>query len=229
MADYTKNTSWVAERGVDSDPALLDAEFDELQTVSATKVDLDNASVQTMLGHLAVPAGATGSQVMRKSEIDTALALKANLASPTFTGTVVVPVASDTASPTQKTYVDTLLATKAPLASPALTGSPTINGLAAATTADVASAVAAQHSRAWSAPARSSGAVYTNSTGGDMEVLLHTTVSGLGSLVILVGGFTIASVSGAATNITTTFTVPNGFTYQVNAASTTIHKWSELA
>lgn len=42
----------------------------------------------TMTGPLNVPAGATGTQVPQRQEIDTALALKANIASPTFTGTV---------------------------------------------------------------------------------------------------------------------------------------------
>lgn len=43
----------------------------------------------------------------------TALDLKANLASPTFTGTVVVPLAVGATSPYQKSEVDTLLAAKA--------------------------------------------------------------------------------------------------------------------
>jgi len=61
------------------------------------------------------------------SDINTALATKAPLASPTLTGTPKAPTAAQGNNSTQiatTAYVDTGLATKAPIASPTLTGAP---------------------------------------------------------------------------------------------------------
>ena len=61
-----------------------------------------------------------------KTTIDSSLALKANLASPTFTGVVTVPTPVNSTDATTKTYVDTADALKAPLASPTFTGTVTV-------------------------------------------------------------------------------------------------------
>ena len=83
------------------------------------------------------------SALATKSYVDTANALKANLASPTFTGTVAgitksmvglgnVDNTADSAKPVS-TAAQTALDLKAPLASPALTGTPTAPTAAAGT------------------------------------------------------------------------------------------------
>jgi hypothetical protein len=81
-----------------------------------------------MTGFLEVPANASGNQVPRRSEIDTALALKAPLDSPTLTGIPVAPTAvagSNTTQIATTKFVTDADNLKAPLASPALTGTPT--------------------------------------------------------------------------------------------------------
>jgi len=58
--------------------------------------------------------------------INSSLALKAPLESPTFTGTVTVPTPSGNTDAVTKGYTDTGLALKAPLASPTFTGVVTV-------------------------------------------------------------------------------------------------------
>lgn len=58
--------------------------------------------------------------------INSSLALKAPLASPTFTGTVTVPTPSGNTDAATKAYVDTGLALGAPLSNPTFTGSVTV-------------------------------------------------------------------------------------------------------
>jgi hypothetical protein len=144
-------------------------------TVSATElgyVDGVTSPIQTQLSalstadstHAALTQNVHGiadtAALATKSYVDTADALKANLASPTFTGTVAgitksmvglanVDNTADSAKPIS-TATQTALDLKAPLASPALTGVPTAPTAAAgtattqvATTAFVGSAVSA--------------------------------------------------------------------------------------
>lgn len=71
-----------------------------------------------------------------KTAIDGFLALKADLASPTFTGTPAAPTATAGTNTTQvatTAFVTAAVAPKAPLASPALTGTPTAPTAAAGT------------------------------------------------------------------------------------------------
>jgi hypothetical protein len=58
--------------------------------------------------------------------INSSLALKAPLASPTFTGTVTVPTPSNNTDAATKAYVDTGLALGAPLSNPTFTGNVTV-------------------------------------------------------------------------------------------------------
>ena len=102
-----------------------------------TKVSTHNSATTNVHGIADTSALAT------KSYVDTANALKANLASPTFTGTVAgitksmvglgnVDNTADSAKPIS-TAAQTALDLKAPLASPALTGTPTAPTAAAGT------------------------------------------------------------------------------------------------
>lgn len=96
-------------------------------------------------GDVSSVAGRTGDVVLTKADVgltavdntsdaskpvsgatQTALDLKANLASPTFTGSVTVPAPSAGGNPTTKTYVDAAVAPKANLASPTFTGVVTV-------------------------------------------------------------------------------------------------------
>jgi hypothetical protein len=100
-----------------------------------TKVE---KSGDTMTGALSVPAGAAGTQVPQRQEIDTALTLKANIASPTFTGTVggitgamvVNTPAGGIAATTVQTALNELDTEKANLVSPTFTG--TVGGITGA-------------------------------------------------------------------------------------------------
>ena len=106
-------------------------------TATDTKVSTHTAITTNVHGIADTAALAT------KSYVDTADALKANLASPTFTGTVAgitkamvglgnVDNTADSAKPVS-TAAQTALDLKAPLASPALTGTPTAPTAAAGT------------------------------------------------------------------------------------------------
>ena len=106
-------------------------------TAADTKVSTHNSATTNVHGIADTAALAT------KSYVDTADALKANLASPTFTGTVAgitksmvglgnVDNTADSAKPVS-TAAQTALDLKAPLASPALTGTPTAPTAAAGT------------------------------------------------------------------------------------------------
>ncbi len=116
----------------------------------------------TMTGPIVLAGNvASALHALPKQQMDTALALKADLASPTFTGNVGVPLPSlatdaapkgyvDSENITQNTARDALLALKANLASPAFTGTPTVptaaggtNTTQAASTAYVRGEVAA--------------------------------------------------------------------------------------
>jgi hypothetical protein len=104
---------------------------------ATSKVSTHNSATTNVHGIADTSALAT------KSYVDTADALKANLASPTFTGTVAgitksmvglgnVDNTADSAKPIS-TAAQTALDLKAPLASPALTGTPTAPTAAAGT------------------------------------------------------------------------------------------------
>jgi hypothetical protein len=54
-------------------------------------------------------AGNNSTRIASTAYVDTGLALKANLASPTFTGTVTVPTTVNATDPAQKSYVDAAL------------------------------------------------------------------------------------------------------------------------
>lgn len=193
MTDYTKNKNFTASRGADSDPAVFDTEFDELETVSATKADKAGG---VFTGAIEVPAGATGSQVARKSEIDSdltaALALKANLASPNLTG-----------SPTTTT------------------AGPGTDTTRIATTAFVKAAIAAAiPARATSSHSVTEGSTaHTNSTSSDLVLMLtfamsHPTNYGIGTCYI--GGSIVSFVKGEfvhTPNLALTIVVPAGSTY----------------
>jgi len=58
--------------------------------------------------------------------INSSLALKAPLASPTFTGVVTIPTPTNNTDAATKAYVDTGLALGAPLSNPTFTGSVTV-------------------------------------------------------------------------------------------------------
>ena len=91
--------------------------------------------------------------------------------------------------------------------------------------------------RTWSAPARSSGTTYTNSTGHEIEVVVSTAASGSGtySLYATCGGVALANCPVGADysghgGIVTSFTVPAGATYSVTVTgSGYISTWAELA
>ena len=91
--------------------------------------------------------------------------------------------------------------------------------------------------RTWSAPARSSGPTYTNSTGHEIEVVVSTAASGSGaySLYATCGGVALANCPLGADyaghgGIVTSFTVPAGATYSVTVTgSGYISTWAELA
>jgi hypothetical protein len=78
----------------------------------------------TVTGHISVPAGASGNQVPRRSEIDTALAAKANLNSPLFTGTPSGPTAALGTNTTQLATTAFVKANTVSLDSPTFTGDP---------------------------------------------------------------------------------------------------------
>ncbi|NBO59097.1 MAG: hypothetical protein EBU73_09235, partial [Chitinophagia bacterium] len=154
----------------EGDINTLQGDLDTAESTLATAVsDLDTHEAATTSVHgiantanLATKAyadsAATNAQTAAQSYADTGLALKANLAGPTFTGTVTLPSTTSigTVSATELGYVDgvtsaiqTQIDAKAPLASPALTGVPTAPTAAAgtnttqiATTAFVGTAVA---------------------------------------------------------------------------------------
>ena len=230
--DYVRQlaTAYAALRGLDADPAIFDAEITALVAAIAAKVDVGDTAVQTLLGELdvqaggvTVQAGATGNQAMRASEIVAALALKANLASPTisdptFTGAVVVPAAAGATSPYQKSEVDTLLALKAALASPAFTGTPTAptqaigdNSTKLATTAYV------DRARTWKAGVASK----TNNAGYDIEVAGSVYNAGVSfSCSVTVGGRTIYTFTTDNIRKNFSFTVPNGVAYTITTTGT---------
>lgn len=123
-----------------------------------------------------------------KQQFDTALALKANAASPVFTGNVEVPVPSLTTDAASKGYVDgqnlaqdaaraALLAVKADLASPNLTGIPTTPTATNGTnTTQIASTAFVQNSVAASV----AGVASFQGRTGIVTLLLADITSGLG-------------------------------------------------
>lgn len=70
-------------------------------------------------------AADNSTKIATTAYVDTADALKANLASPTLTGTPAAPTASPGTNTTQIATTAFVVASYAPLASPALTGTPT--------------------------------------------------------------------------------------------------------
>lgn len=244
--DYARQlaTAYSAIRGLENDPAVFDAEWTALVASIAAKVDVGDTALQTLLGALAVPAGATGAQVPQRQEMDTALALKADLASPTFTGTPTLPtgtIAVTQASGDNSTALATTAYAdlKADLASPALTGVPTAPTAAVgtsttqlATTAFVAAAVDAEHTRAWAdvSASRTFGVAYTNTSGHDIEVSIGL-ITGTTNFDMHVDGVFVGRGSSTDNIANSSFTVPNGSSYTVTkytGAGSSVIYWAEL-
>ena len=124
--------------GIDTRLTAAETDIDALQT-SATSASGHASATTNVHGiantaDLATKSYADNAKTEAISTSATAIALKADIASPTFTGTVVLPATTSigTVSATEIGYVDgvtsaiqTQLDAKAPLESPALTGTPT--------------------------------------------------------------------------------------------------------
>ena len=149
--------------------------------------------------------------VITDAATTTALALKANLVSPTFTGTVTVPSPVNATDATTKTYVDTALALKANLAGPTFTGTTTaaaltVTGATVGFPYDIAFSVFGVPAnaatlarfvavRAFTIPANLSG-TYAKSA---------TASTGSTALTIAKNGTTVATITFASAGTTGTF------------------------
>ena len=160
----------------------------------------------------------------------TALDLKATIASPTFTGTPTAPTASAGTSTTQlatTAFVTTADNLKANINSPTFTGVPSAptasvgtNTTQLATTAFVA-ATAVGVGQTWQdvKASRPVGVTYTNTTGRPIMVAIDTS----GETVIVDGLQLVASGPYGVQ-----FIVPAGSTYSVPAGGGGIDRWLEL-
>jgi hypothetical protein len=94
-------------------------------SASSTYAPLNNAALTGTPTAPTASANTNSTQIASTAYVDTGLALKANLASPTFTGTVTIPGGASISG-----YLTTSSAssTYAPLASPTFTGTVTIPG-----------------------------------------------------------------------------------------------------
>jgi hypothetical protein len=119
MSNYTLAVAWSGKDALsDSDAAKVisgsdfNTEFTAVQTAVNTKADI-NGSASEAFSATTATAGTNTTQVATTAFTTTALALKANLASPTFTG---VPAAPTAAVDTNTTQVATTAFTKAQIA-----------------------------------------------------------------------------------------------------------------
>jgi hypothetical protein len=201
----TNLTTHIGSRGA----AHTNATQTEAGFMSATdKTKLNGVSEGAQVNTVTSVATRTGDVTLTKTDVglanvdnttdankpvstaqQTALNLKANIASPTFTGTPIVPTASAGASTTQvanTAFVAAGLGLKADLASPALTGTPTTptatagtNNTQIASTAFVTAAVAAGSvggTNLGNTPAAST-VVVTSSTGASTTLPSATTTT----------------------------------------------------
>ena len=119
MSNYTIAVNWSGKDALsDSDAAKVisgsdfNTEFTTVQTAVNTKADVNGSATESFSATTAT-AGTNTTQVATTAFTTTALALKANLASPTFTG---VPTAPTAAVDTATTQVATTAFTKAQIA-----------------------------------------------------------------------------------------------------------------
>ena len=119
MSNYTIAVNWSGKDALsDSDAAKVlsgsdfNTEFTTVQTAVNTKADVNGSATESFSATTAT-AGTNTTQVATTAFTTTALALKANLASPTFTG---VPAAPTAAVDTNTTQVATTAFTKAQIA-----------------------------------------------------------------------------------------------------------------
>ncbi len=119
MSNYTIAVNWSGKDALsDSDAAKVlsgsdfNTEFTTVQTAVNTKADVNGSATESFSATTAT-AGTNTTQVATTAFTTTALALKANLASPTFTG---VPAAPTAAVDTATTQVATTAFTKAQIA-----------------------------------------------------------------------------------------------------------------
>jgi hypothetical protein len=174
-------------------------------------------AVETTLG--VSPQGGSATVVARLNANDTAVALKAPLASPTFTGTVTIPTGAQVATPNITGAVTApAVAAKAPLASPTFTGTVTIPTGAQVATPNITGAVTAP---AVADSADGYGYVGTPqvSTAVNLTVLLAhmgkdiyvtatgktITIDSNANLALQIGsGFTVTNDTGVTTSIAIT-------------------------
>jgi len=119
MSNYNLQVTWSGKDALsDSDPDKVisgsdfNTEFTAVKTAVNSKADLNGSASETFSAVTAA-AGTNTTQVATTAFTTTALALKANLASPTFTG---VPAAPTAAVDTSTTQVATTAFTKAQIA-----------------------------------------------------------------------------------------------------------------
>jgi hypothetical protein len=146
-AEATAATDATTKANAAQAAAIAAAATDATTKANAAKSGAEATAAAALSSHESDTTNVHGisdtSALATKSYVDTADALKANLASPTFTGTVAgitksmvglgnVDNTADSAKPVS-TAAQTALDLKAPLASPALTGTPTAPTAAAGT------------------------------------------------------------------------------------------------
>ena len=119
MSNYNLQVSWSGKDALsdsDADKVIsgsdFNTEFTAVKTAVNSKANLNGSASETFSAVTAA-AGTNTTQVATTAFTTTALALKANLASPTFTG---VPAAPTAAVDTSTTQVATTAFTKAQIA-----------------------------------------------------------------------------------------------------------------